>query len=390
MEEGIKKMTNYNHSVNAGFCRVQKNVVSTSKAAAEAPFTPDFFEGLDDKTITELRRYFAILIDTCELMTPVLEAFLKLNAAAFRANGIKFYVTPQVMMELYRNLLNKDEEKKLRASRGWSLIGAPEYRDIFDTYPPSSIVTHADPNLIDAARTLKIRHEKNVLILTSDKKLTSSIFNACYLEGQDEEHGQVQVLFIDAKNAKLTRYHASRLEFLADGVLLPDWSIIGEPKVKPWVERYFHDSIYNGCVFMDSCALRHALGIGASETNFCSNLKTYAALRPGQKINIVTTSLYDPEIRSRVEAMTHLFNVIEAINPRMREDDAIFHAMLDEARNSREPHMLLITNKKERFSYITSRIPTTHKMQEFWGCFIDGRGLLRKTVQVDESSQQAA
>ena len=44
----------------------------------------------------------------------------------------------------------------------------------------------------------------------------------------------MQVLFIDAKNAKLTRYHASRLEFLADGVVLPDWSMIGEPKVKPW------------------------------------------------------------------------------------------------------------------------------------------------------------
>ena len=55
----------------AGFCRVQKNVVSTSKAASMmAPSTPDFFEGLDDKTIADLRRYFAILIDTCELMTP--------------------------------------------------------------------------------------------------------------------------------------------------------------------------------------------------------------------------------------------------------------------------------------------------------------------------------
>ena len=375
----------------ARFCCAQKNVVSTSKAASMmAPSTPDFFEGLDDKTIAVLRRYFAILIDTCELMTPGLEVFLKLNAAAFRANGIKFYVTPQVMMELYRNLLNTDDEKKLRATRGWALIGSAEYRDLFDTYPPSSIVTHADPNLIDAARTLKLRHEKNVLILTSDKRLTSSIFNACYIEGLGEEHGQVQVLFIDAKNAKLTRYHESRLEFLADGVELPAWSVIGEPKVKPWVERYFHDSIYNGSVFMDSCALRHALGIGAAKTEFLANLKTFDALRPGQKINVVTTSLYAPEVRSAVEAMPHLFNIVQAISPRMREDEAIFQAMLDEARISREPHMLLITNKKERFEYVLGRIPTTHKMQEFWGCFIDARGLLRKTVKDSDTTQQAA
>jgi len=43
----------------AGFCCVQKDVVSTSKAASMmAPSTPDFFEGLDDKTIANLCRYF--------------------------------------------------------------------------------------------------------------------------------------------------------------------------------------------------------------------------------------------------------------------------------------------------------------------------------------------
>ena len=141
---------------------------------------------------------------------------------------------------------------------------------------------------------------------------------------------------------------------------------------------------------MDSCALRHALGIGAAKTDFCANLKAFDALRPGQKINVVTTSLYDPEVRSTVEAMPHLFNIVQAISPRMREDEAIFQAMLDEARLSREPHMLLITNKKERFEYVLGRIPTTHKMQEFWGCFIDARGLLRKTVKNSDTTQQAA
>jgi len=370
---------------------VQKDVVSTSKAASMmAPSTPDFFEGLDDKTIANLCRYFAILIDTSELRSPGFESFLKLNAAAFRANGIKFSLTTQVMNELYDSLCVEDEEKRFLAYRGWALIGDPEYRDLFNTYPPSSIVMHADPNLLDAARTLKFRYEKNVLILTSDKKLTSSIFNACYIEGENDESGMVQVLYIDSRTAKLMRYHESRLEYLADGVVPTSWHLIGEPSIKHKVEGYFHDCIYNGDVFIDSCSLRHVLGVGAEETKFLAHLKRLCALRPGQKIHVVSTSLYDPEIRSKVEAMPQLFNIIEALRPHMREEEAIFQAMLDEARNSREPHMLLLTNKKGRFEYILDRLPNSHKMQEFWGCFIDARGLLRKTVKDSDTTQQAA
>lgn len=375
----------------AGFCREQKNVVSTSKAASmTALSTPDFFEGLDDETISELRSYSSILIDTSELRSPGFESFLKLNAAAFRANGIMFSITTQVMTELFNSLCVEDEEKRRLAHRGWSLIGDAEYRDLFVTYPPISIVTHADPNLLDAARTLKFRYEKNVLILTSDKKLTSSIFNACYIEGENDENGMVHVLYIDSRTAKLIRYHESRLEHLANGVILPSWHIIGEPSIKHKVEGYFHDCIHNGDVFIDSCSLRHVLGIGADETKFRIHLKRLCALRPGQKINVVTTSLYDPEVRSAVEAMPHLFNIVQAISPRMREEEAIFQAMLDEARNSREPHMLLLTNKKGRFEYILDRLPKSHKMQEFWGCFIDARGLLRKAVKDSDTTQQAA
>ena len=315
---------------------------------------------------------------------------LKFYGNAFRQNNIKLSVTPPVMMELFRNCKSERENTKQDAIRAWNLLISPEYSDLFNTYPPSNTSTHADSNLVDAARNLKLRYEKNVMILTSDKKLTSSIYNACCTESLDGVGGKVQVLIFDQLTAKLTRYHASRLENVSKDVLIPDWHLIGAPKVRPWHERYFHTCISKSIVFMDSCALRYVVD-DSKKTNFCANLESLTALRPGQKIHVVSTSLYDSEIRKKVEAMPHLFHVVEAYNPMMREDDAIFQAMLDAAGYTRTLRMLLITNKIGRFDSILHRLPTCHNIGEFWGCRIDSQGFLRSTSQnLNSDSNQAA
>lgn len=372
-----------NSHTNVGFCLAgQISNAQFSKAQFEEPAAPSILKVLDSKVLDNLRDFDVILIDTCELMSSILESFFTLNADALRENNIKFCITPPVMMELYRHCSSKNEDKRTKALQGWNLVVSPEFIDFLGTYPPSTITTQADPNLVDAARNLKLRYEKNVLILTSDKKLTSSIYNACSTETLAEIGGKLQVLYIDKQTAQLTRYHESRLENLTNDVIIPSWNHIGQPKAPPVIARYFHDAIYNGTVIMDSCALKYAF-CSAYRTPFMENIKNLDALRPGQKITVVSSSLYSPEIRAAVEALPHIFSIIEPYNNRIREEDALFHAILDLSATSRDKHLTLITNHPKRYDGIVAKLPTCHQVKEFWGCYIDSNGLLRKSRKED-------
>lgn len=339
----------------------------------------------DAKILSDIRKFGVILIDTCELMSPGLLLLLNQNAENWRTEGIKLSITPSVMVELYRNCAHKNAVKQSDAFRGWQLIGSPEYRTFFTTYPPSSLNTHADPNLLDAARVLKFKYETNVLVLTSDKNLTSSIFNAYCTKSLVDIGGEVQVLYIDNETGELTRYHQSRLEGLVDDVLLPEWSRIGKPSVKAKQERYFHDAIFNGSGVIDSSSLKYVLG--STDSLFMKTLNKTQALRPGQKFLVVSTSLYDARIREAVEAMPQMFNIIQAAHPQMREEDAILHSISEMSTYSQDKHILLISNKRGRYDAIARKLPTCYHMKEFWGCFIDpNTGYLLKSARQKNST----
>lgn len=345
---------------------------------------------LDSKTISALCRFDVILIDTCELMSQRLEDFLKLNAVSFRINGIKLSITPSVMMELFRNCSHKDETARQNASKGWQLIVSPEYKDFFITYPPVSTITHADLNIVDAVSCIKLREEKNVLVLTSDKKLTSSIFNTCCDESLACIGGRVQVLYIDKKSAELTRYHKSRLEELLDSVTVPNWHIIGALSSKVLSQNYFHDCIANGTVFMDSCALKYVFNPDY-KTPFMENLHKLNALRSGQKIIVLSPSLYDPQVRDAVKSLPHIFTIIEPMNSQLTERDALLFEVISAMSISSDLHTLLISNKPQRYDYIADKLPTCHKGKEFWGCFIETRnGLLCKSSHHNNKSSISA
>lgn len=364
-------------------------LASTPKFVVTQTYAAKSFDKLDDIAREKLLRADLILVDTSELMSPALEDFLQLNILFFISSNIKLHIIPQVFSELYKHLNSTDEDKKNRAKKGWALIGSDAYRAFFETYPPSSIVTHVDPNLVDTARTLKFKHKKNVLILTSDKKLTSSIYNACCHEDIVNAEGSVQVLSINPSNAQLTRYHESRLVNIAEGIVIPQWHIIGMPKVEPRQERYFREKISTSFVVMDSCSLRYAVG-NEKKTDFCQNLSTLKALAPGQKINVVSTSLYDPAIRSKVESLHNLFNIVEAISPAMKEEESIFQLVMDATYGKPNQNILLISNKPGRFEKLHLRRPSCHKLQNFWGCFITSKGLLCKSIQDAEAPALSA
>lgn len=347
--------------------------------------SPEQVAAIDAKILSDVRTSDVILIDTCELMSPGLPILLSQYAETWRADKTKLSITPSVLVELFRNCDHKTPSTQQDALRGWQLIGTTEYRGLFSTYPPGSINTHADTNLLDAARALKFQHEKNVLVLTSDKKLTCDIFNACCTKSVVKLGGKVQVLYIDKLTGKLMRYHKSRLEELVDEVELPEWHLIGEPSPKPGLERYFHDAIFNASVIIDSCSLKYVFGNRPSL--FMKNLKKTQALRPDQKFMVVSTSLYDSTICEAVKAMPQMFNIIQAAHPGMREEDAIHQAVIDMSATCRDLHILLISNKPKRYETIARKLPTCHYMKEFWGCFIEpNTGLLLKSNTKKDSA----
>lgn len=351
--------------------------------------TPEQVADIDAKILSDVRTFDVLLIDTCELMSPGLSIILSQYADTWHTDKTKLSITPSVLVELLHNCRSKTPATQQDALRGWQHIGSPEYLDLFTTYPPGSINTHADTNLLDAARALKFQHEKNVLVLTSDKKLTGDIFNACCTNSVVKLGGKVQVLYIDKLTGKLMRYHKSRLEELVDEVVLPEWHLIGEPSPKPGLERYFHDAIFNASALIDSCSLKYVIGNRASL--FMKNLKKTQALRPGQKFTVVSTSLYDQNIREIVETMPQMFNIIQAAHPGMREEDAIHQAILDTSATCRDKHILLISNKPKRYETIARKLPTCHHMKEFWGCFIDPKtGLLIKSNTQKDSDNLSA
>lgn len=354
-------------------------------APTAANITPlsDIWAACEAKTPDALRAFHYILIDTCELMSAGLKPFLTRHAAAFRANNIKLSITPPVMMELFRHCSHTNESTQQEALRGWNLVVSPEFRDLFETYPPSNTSTHADPNILDAVRNLKFKLNKNVLILTGDKKLTSSIYNACCTKAISEIGGKVQVLHLDKETTLLTHYHPSRLENLDPDILLPVWHLIGKPTAQFKADRYFRDTIFNGTVFMDSSALKYALK-QETATPFLKNVQKLQALRPGQTISVVSTSLCDAEIRAAVEADPHLFNIVEAAHPLIPEEEALYQALLDASNKSRDLHLLLISNHPGRYEAIARRLPTCHRSQAFWGCHIQD-GYLRNSARHTES-----
>lgn len=376
---------------------VNKNLVGSvffMPHAASSDFAtqlPSALTDIDEKVLASIRKYDVILIDTCELMSHGLKHLFNLYAESWRADNITLSITPSVMMELFRNCAHINANTRQDALDGWQLIGSPEYRNLFTTYPPSSINTHADPNLLDAARTLKFKHEKNVLILTSDKSLTSSIFNTCCTKSLISIGGEVQALYIDKQTGKLTRYHESRLEKLTGDAILPEWHLIGKPSVKPRSERYFHDAIFNASVIIDSYSLKHMLGIDGSISMFMQNLETKHALRPGQKFTVLSTSLLNTKIFAAVASMPHLFNVIQAAHPLMEEEDALYQAILDMTASSQDKHILLISNKINRYDAIIRRLPTCHRIKEVWGCYIEPTtGYLLQSSRKEASSFIAA
>lgn len=351
--------------------------------------SPEQVAAIDAKILSDVRTSDVILIDTCELMSPGLPILLSQYAETWRADKTKLSITPSVLVELFRNCDHKTPSTQQDALRGWQLIGTTEYRDLFSTYPPGSINTHADTNLLDAARALKFQNEKNVLVLTSDKKLTCDIFNACCTKSVVKLGGKVQVLYIDKLTGKLMRYHKSRLEELVDEVVLPEWHLIGDPSPKAGLERYFHDAIFNASVIIDSCSLKYV--VGNRPSLFMKNLKKTQALRPDQKFTVISTSLYDQDISKIVETMPQMFNIIQAAHPGMREEDAIHQAILDTSATCRDKHILLISNKPKRYETIARKLPTCHHMKEFWGCFIDPKtGLLIKSNTQKDSANLSA
>lgn len=371
---------------------VNKNSVGSDffvSGNKEALLSPEQLADIDAKILDDLRAFDVTLIDTCELMSPGLPILLSQCADTWRTDKTKLSITPSVLVELFRNCDHKTPSTQQDALRGWQLIGTTEYRDLFSTYPPGSINTHADTNLLDAARALKFQHEKNVLVLTSDKKLTCDIFNACCTKSVVKLGGKVQVLYIDKLTGKLMRYHKSRLEELVDEVVLPEWHLIGEPSPKPGLERYFHDAIFNASVIIDSCSLKYV--VGNRPSLFMKNLKKTQALRPDQKFMVVSTSLYDSTICEAVKAMPQMFNIIPAAHPGMNEENAIHQAVLDMSATCRDMHILLISNKRERYKSIARKLPTCHHMKEFWGCFIDqNTGLLLKSNSKKASANISA
>lgn len=117
------------------------------------------------------------------------------------------------------------------------------------------------------------------------------------------------------------------------------------------------------------------------------NLTNQQVLRPGQKITVVTTSLRDSEIRAAVESMPHIFNIVEACHPNIREEDALLHAILDSSTTAEDLHLLLISNQEGRYEAIARRLPTCHKVKPLWGCFIDSKnGFLYKSVRITGNS----
>lgn len=380
-------------------CRVRSTSDNNVETAFFVSGTENHLEGLselkqakklDTKSLSELCRFDVIFIDTCELMSSGLENFLKLNAVAFRIKEIKLSITPSVMMELFRNCSHRDETARQNALRGWHLIVSPEFKDLFITYPPVSTITHADPNIVNAVCSIKLHNEKNVLVLTSDKKLTSSIFNTCCIDSVIRIGGCVQVLYIDKASAELTRYHKSRLENLLSTVSVPEWHIIGALSLQSEAQNYFRDCIANGTVFMDSSALKYAFNPDC-RTPFLENLHKLNALRSDQKIIVLSSSLYDPQIRDAVKSLPHIFTIIEPLNPELREKDALLFEINSARTISNDLHILLISNNPSRYGYIVNGLPTCHRGKEFWGCFIDTRnGLLCKSSRSNGKSSISA
>lgn len=346
-----------------------------------------FFCAEVGRPLDDIRAFDVVLIDTCELMSPVLELFLDANGALMRTAQIKLSIIPSVLMELFRHCSNANNSTRESALRGWKLVVSDKYGDLFSLYRSSHMdqsaltTTFADGSIVDVVRSLKLRDQKNVLLITRDKELSSSIFNSCCTRSLSRVGGNVQVLYMDGQSAQLTRYHSSRLMSLSRDVILPDWPSIGAVSTTVLREKYFHDAICNGTVFMDSCALKYALK-PSFKTNFMENLRRLQALRPGQKIKVVPASLYDPEVRHEIEAMPHIFEIVESYDSIISEEDALLHAIIDALRSSNDQHLLLITNHPRRYSPIAGKLPTCYKIKEFWGCYIDTTyGLLQRTLK---------
>lgn len=361
--------------------------VPKSKALPKPSHSSQSLAPLDEKTLNAISTLDYILPDTNVLMYPTFELFLRMNANALKARNIKLSLCASVMMELYNNSDPDKERTRQDALRAWNLITAPEFRHLFSTYPPCSAISHADYNLLDAARQLKYRHEKNVLILTRDKELTSSIYNACSTQSVAEVGGKVQVLYIDDETANLTHYHPLRLSHLSNDVILPEWHQYGK---LPGYANYFIKAFSNRTAIMHSSSIREAF-LNTDTQQFATNLEKLNALAQGQKIFVLSTALYAPEIREIVKNNQHLFSVLRACHSGLSEEDAIYQAILEGTKYPSTRRILLISNHSNVYDDIMRKYQTCCKPHSIWSCYVTPEGFLRKTdPAATTSSKQAA
>lgn len=359
--------------------------------ASNAQLTPSYsskvLAPLDDKTLDAMGLFDYILADTNVVMYPVFASFIKMNADALSARNIKLSFCSSVLVELFRkHLSNTDEEKKSCATRGWNLLGAPEYRAIFDTYPPSTLDTHADYNLLDAARKLKYAHEKNVLILTRDKELTSTIYNACCTGSVAEVGGKVQVLYIDDETANLIHYHPMKLTSLSNDVILPEWHNFEEI---PSYVGYFVNALTTRTAIMHSDTIRDIF-LNKNKCKFKENFERLKAMLKGAKIHIMSTALKDTEIREIVESNPQIFDVVRACHASLSEEDAIFQAILDGVKDSGNRKILFISNQYTHYENILQKYQTCCKTRNLWGCYITPDGFLRSFASTTTNTTKHA
>lgn len=351
-------------TLSAGICETAASLEAESHTAV-----------FDDKTFELLRHSDVILVDTCVLMSPGFATCLQRNADALRSNGIVFSFTPQVFTEVFRKMREGGTvDVRQRARSAWFLLTAPEFADLFNTYPPDAETYQADQNIIDAVRNLVFRQHRNVLVLTEDKGLTADIFNVCCAGLPAGREYGVHVLYVDSATGMLMRYHTSRLENLSYDIEIPTWHRLGAAKVFNRQERYMRRAFDNATVYMDATALHAAFPRGRKQP-FVQNLQRLAALRGDQRINVLSTELTDRYLRSKVEALPQLFRIVPPYAVEMTGSEALFHSIYGAAAAPKHGRVLVLTNDPERAEHIANRIPTCHRSRKLWFCRISDEGM---------------
>lgn len=339
-----------------------------------------------------------VFVDTCFLMQPKFDIFLIRYNPLFSSRGIKLCIIPQVLQELRQNAESDDEEKRTRAENALSWMQSSIFGSIF-----SIVFCHCQTPVADRAffhEFLVGSYSRHQCLLTNDRELTASIYNACCNDRRRVLKAQTLVLTMDA-DGTLARYAAERLQ-PAMGVTLPPWPLVvfnpGEEAaycsdvfppvphaisataIPEWTRFnpalfYIYDCIANGLVYMDSASLSYA---HKKATDFVAIIRRSGACRVS-KIHVLSLSLHGDARTEWVRSMPDIFVIEESPLPAAGEEDALFYSIFNaDVSSSQVHHTLLISNAPGRCERLAARQPQCFERPRFWGCFISRNGSLKR------------